>query len=124
MEATAARPVLKYTDLPEVLETKEDLYNVIVIASRKFQQTAYANRLADKGMTHMDLANELFIKFLSGGLAPSHRKSVGNPSNLVKMPIGRNRAYATLSRDLMDLIRKRTPEEKAKIRLVTTEGLE
>ena len=120
-EVVATPAVVHYKDLPDVLETKDDLYNLIVVASRKFQQPVYSGRLASKGMTHLDLANELFLKFMEGGLAPKHRrKGKGTkPATDVLLPIKKNRAYATLSRDLLDLVRKRTPEEKAHVQLVS-----
>lgn len=119
-EVVSAPPALKYNDLPDVLQTKEDLYNLIVVASRKYQQPIYANRLAAKGMTHLDLANELFLRFIGGGLAPKHRRKGNgtNAANDVTLPIKKTRAYATLSRDLLDMIRKRTPEEKAQVQLI------
>lgn len=119
-EVIPAPPALNYKKLPDLIVTKEDLYNLIVVASRKFQQPAYAQRLAIKGMTHLDLANELFLKFLDGGLAPKHRrKGKGTkPANDVKLPIKKTLAYASLVRDLMNLVNRRTREEKARVQLV------
>jgi hypothetical protein len=120
VNVTDYHSTLKYSNLPDVLETKEDLYNLIVIASRKFHQPCYANRLATMGLSHRDLAHELILRFLTDGLAPKHRR-VGkgtNPANDVRLPIRKNRAYATLSRDLLNIVRKLTPEEKARVELV------
>ena len=113
-----------YKDVPTILRTHEDMYLLLCVVAQKFRTPRYALRLATKGQTHMDLADEIFLHYMQGKLVPHHRKPMRNgkatrPSIPLFLPVKKSTAYGILVKDMLNLLRCPTSEERARVTLTT-----
>jgi hypothetical protein len=118
-----------YKKLPEMIECQNDLYQLMICVSNRFRAANYRLRLSFLGITPMDIANSLFLKFLEG--LPEnrpHRKRKRIPvvkgkktrrAKQLRLPIEKQKAYRMLTLDAHDFIRKKTKEENARINLIS-----
>jgi hypothetical protein len=114
-------------NIPKVIETKEDLYALILNAAQKFRQPCYAARLAMKGFTYLDLADDYFLEFLAGKTKVGPRRPVVNgkqtkPTLRLKLPIAKSAAFTIIRRDLLNALTKQTEEERQHVELESLEA--
>ena len=118
--------VKSYKKFPKVIETKEDLYALMVYVAQVFRKHSYSERMAAKGITYLDLANDLFLLFLEGNLSPKSRRPFVNgkatkPSKALELPIDKFEAYGIIHRDLFNILRSPTREEHSRVTLQVME---
>jgi hypothetical protein len=75
-------------------------------------------------MEYTDLANTYFLNYLERRLKPNRRipfikGRLTKPAQRLKLPIEKKLAYQIINRDMFDLLRKRTKEEKGHITLAS-----
>ena len=122
-------PTTSYRKLPQTVTTKEELYALVVAVAQVFRTETFTLRLATKGITYLDLANDYYLAFLEGKLAPTQRRAVVNgkptrPSAILTLPISKSTAFAIVRHDLLDALRRKTTEEKENVELQSTDGME
>jgi len=113
-----------YKDVPTILRTHEDVYLLLCVVAQKFRTPRYTTRLALKGQSHMDLADDIFLRYMQGKLVPSHRKPMRNgkatrPAIPLFLPVKKYVAYGILVKDMLNLLRCPTSEERAHVTLTT-----
>ena len=118
-----------YRNLPPTLHTKEELYSLIVAAAQVFRTKTYEHRMAEKGMSYLDLADEFFLSWLKNGSKPMCRKPVRggkatNPAVELTLPISKNIAFYIVKYDLLSRAGKLTLEEREGIELESLSDLQ
>jgi hypothetical protein len=73
-------------------------------------------------MTNDDMADEIFMKYLEHP-KPKRRQPIRKgkrtrPAVTLTLPIKKTVAYYILKRDMLDVLRSKTKEEKAKVLLI------
>ena len=116
----------RYADIPKTIKTNDELYQLIVNAAQKFRQPCYAARLAVKGQTYLDLADDYFLKYLSGDMKVGTRRPVvkgkaTKPTHRLELPLAKSTAFTIVRRDLLNALTKQTEEERQNVALESLE---
>jgi hypothetical protein len=120
---------VSYNKLPNVLMTEDDLYSLIVVVAQIFRSQSYADRMAKIGISYLDLADDYYLSYLEGRTKPTKRFPVRNgvstrPAVELALPIEKTTAYTIVKFDLLTVISRDTPEERANVVLESIEQQE
>jgi hypothetical protein len=113
---------MTYKDLPDTITTNEELYALTIRVVGNLRSATTNTRMTAKGMTHMDVANDLFLRYLQG-LEPKTRRPVikgklTSPTMKLAPPVKKRIAYGIITRDALNYISSVTREEHQRVQLV------
>ena len=123
------RTTTSYRKLPNVLTSQDDLYALIVAVAEVYRSKAFAVRLAQLGVTYLDLADELYTEVLEGRKKPKARRPLvrgkpTNPSVELELPLSKTVAWGIVKLDLFNKIKAKTLEEREQVTLESLDSLQ
>ena len=118
-----------YRKLPKVLTSQDDLYSLIVAVAEVYRSKAFTGRLAQLGVTYLDLADELYTEILEGRKKPKARRPLvrgksTNPSVELELPLNKTVTWGIVKRDLFNKIKAKTREEREQVTLESLDSLQ
>ena len=123
------RTTTSYRKLPKVLATQDELYSLIVAVAEGYRAKAFTGRLAQLGVSYLDLADELYTEVLEGRKKPKARRPLvkgksTNPSVELTLPLDKAVAWGIVKLDLFNKIKTKTREEREQVTLESLGSLQ